>query len=51
VEVANTWANRLLREYALPEDRRSTWTIVPAKQLGDMPLQEAGLMGEVRIVM
>ncbi|MDR3365636.1 MAG: hypothetical protein LBO71_01515, partial [Prevotellaceae bacterium] len=26
VEVANTWANRLLREYALPEDRRSTWT-------------------------
>ncbi|MDR2814264.1 MAG: DNA-binding protein [Prevotellaceae bacterium] len=50
IEVANTWANRLIREYALPEDRRSIWTIVPEKQLHNLPLQEAGLLGEVRIV-
>ncbi|MDR0712452.1 MAG: DNA-binding protein [Prevotellaceae bacterium] len=50
IEVANTWANRLISEYALPEDQRSIWTIVPAKQLGNLPLQEAGLLGEVKIV-
>lgn len=50
VEVANTWANRLIGEYALPENRRRTWTTVPEKQLNNLPLQEAGLLGEVRIV-
>ncbi|MDR1022496.1 MAG: DNA-binding protein [Prevotellaceae bacterium] len=50
IEVTNTWANRLTAEYALPENQRTTWTIVPAKQLDNLPLQEAGLLDEVKIV-
>jgi hypothetical protein len=50
VEVSNTWANRLIGDYALPEAQRSTWTTAPPALLNDLPLQEAGLLGEVKIV-
>jgi hypothetical protein len=50
IEVTNTWANLLVGEYALPEDQRATQTAAPAKPLGDLPLQQAGLLGEVKIV-
>jgi hypothetical protein len=50
VEVASTWANRLLYEYALPENRRSAWAITTIKQHGNQKLREAGLLGEVKIL-
>ncbi len=50
IEVTNTWANRLIGDYALPEAQRKLWTLAPEYLLKTIPLQEAGLMGEVRIV-
>jgi hypothetical protein len=50
VDVTNTWANRMLHEYALPDSLRSVWTIVPARQMSELGRQDAGLMGEVMVV-
>ncbi|WP_114781698.1 glycosyl hydrolase [Botryobacter ruber] len=48
IEVANTWANRLIGDHSLPEKDRLTWTTAPYR-LEDKPLLEAGLLGPVTI--
>lgn len=48
VEVVNSWANRVIGEYALPADRRVTRTNI--RELNpDTPLMEPGLLGPVRL--
>lgn len=48
VEVANNWMNRLIGDLNLPENERTTWTIInPWKK--DTPLQSSGLLGPVTI--
>jgi len=49
VEVSNTWANRLIGDYKLPENKRITWTTAPFRLEGK-PLLPAGLLGPVKIV-
>jgi hypothetical protein len=49
IEVTNTWANRLIGDHALPENKRSTWTTAPYN-LSNKPLLPAGLLGPVRII-
>lgn len=56
VEVANTWANRLVGDARLPEDQRLCRTNItgsgtPRKPWRDVPLRESGLLGPVRLVM
>lgn len=49
VEVANNWMNRLIGDLNLPENERTTWTIVnPWKK--DTPLQSSGLIGPVQVL-
>ncbi|HEY4206935.1 MAG TPA: glycosyl hydrolase [Puia sp.] len=48
IEVTNTWANRLIGDHRLPENKRSTWTNAPYRLNGK--LLPAGLMGEVRVL-
>ena len=47
VVVTATWHNRLVREAALPEVARMTWTLYGPK--ADAPLKPAGLYGPVRL--
>lgn len=49
IEVTNTWANRLIGDLTLPEEKRITWTTAPLNLLQNKPLSKAGLEGEVRI--
>ncbi|MFI5158772.1 MAG: glycosylhydrolase-like jelly roll fold domain-containing protein, partial [Sphingobacteriales bacterium] len=49
IEVSNTWANRLIVDHALPENKRITWTNA-VYRLDNKPLLPAGLLGPVRIV-
>lgn len=50
IEVSNTWANRLIGDERLPENKRVTWTTAPYKlSLEGKPLLEAGLLGPVTI--
>lgn len=49
IEVSNTWANRLIGDHALPENKRVTWTNA-VYRLDNKPLLPAGLLGPVRIV-
>jgi len=48
IGVTNTWANRLIGDHRLPEEKRVTWTNAPYRLDGN--LVEAGLMGEVKII-
>jgi hypothetical protein len=49
IVVANTWANRLIGDHALPEDKRITWTNATYRLEGK-PLLPAGLLGPVKII-
>lgn len=49
ITVANTWANRLIGDHALPEAQRTTWTNATYR-LDGKPLLPAGLLGPVKIV-
>ncbi|MBS1502242.1 MAG: DNA-binding protein, partial [Bacteroidetes bacterium] len=49
IDVSNTWANRLIGDHALRENKRITWTNAPYRLDGE-PLLPAGLLGQVRIV-
>lgn len=48
IEVANTWANRLIGDHSLPEEKRVTRTTAPYRLEGK-PLSESGLLGPVAI--
>ncbi|WP_084290706.1 glycosyl hydrolase [Pedobacter nyackensis] len=48
IEVSNTWANRLIGDQRLPENKRITKTNAPYRLEGK-PLLEAGLLGPVTI--
>lgn len=48
IEVSNTWANRLIGDQRLPENKRITRTTAPYRLEGK-PLLEAGLLGPVTI--
>lgn len=50
IEVTNTWANRLIGDSKLPEDKRITKTTAPFRLEGK-PLNPAGLLGPVLIQM
>lgn len=49
IAVTNTWANRLIRDQVLPEDKRITWTTASSDRVEGKPLLEAGLLGPVTI--
>jgi hypothetical protein len=54
IEVANTWANRLVGDSKLPEAQRRTRTNItgtgtPRVAWADLPLRESGLFGPVRL--
>jgi beta-galactosidase/beta-glucuronidase len=48
IDLSNTWANRLIGDHALPENKQITWTNAPYR-LGNKPLLPAGLLGPVEI--
>ena len=48
IKVTNTWANRLIGDHALPENKRITWTNA-AYKLDGKPLLPAGLLGPVTL--
>lgn len=48
IEVSNTWANRLIGDQKLPEEKRITKTTAPFRLEGK-PLEKAGLLGPVRL--
>jgi hypothetical protein len=49
IEVTNTWHNRLIGDNRLPTEKRTTWTTAPFR-LKDKPLQPAGIIGDVQII-
>jgi hypothetical protein len=49
IEVTNTWANRLIGDQALPEEKRVTKTTAPFR-LQDKGLSKAGLLGPVKVL-
>jgi hypothetical protein len=49
IAVSNTWANRLIGDHALPEDKRITWTNAVFRLEGK-PLLPSGLLGPVKLV-
>lgn len=49
IRVTNTWANRLMGDHALPENKRITWTNAPYR-LDGRSLLPAGLLGPVRLL-
>lgn len=48
IEVTNTWANRLIGDQFLPEEKRITWTTAPFRLKGK-PLLKAGLLGPITL--
>ena len=49
LEVANTWANRLIGDNRLLAEKRVTWTTAPFR-LSGKPLLPAGLIGRVSLI-
>lgn len=49
IKVTNTWANRLMGDHALPENKRITWTNAPYRLEG-RPLLPAGLLSPVKLL-
>jgi hypothetical protein len=49
IKVTNTWANRLMGDHALPENKRITWTNAPYRLEG-RSLLPAGLLSPVRLL-
>jgi hypothetical protein len=49
IKVTNTWANRLMGDHALPENKRITWTNSPYRLEG-RSLLPAGLLSPVRLI-
>jgi hypothetical protein len=49
IEVSNTWANRLIGDQYLPEEKRITKTTAPFR-LKNKPLLPAGIIGGVRLL-
>ena len=49
IDVTNTWANRMIGDHRLAEEKRITKTISPYRLEGK-PLLEAGLIGPVEVV-
>lgn len=49
IKVTNTWANRLMGDHALPEDKRITWTNAPYR-LEKRELLPAGLTAGVKLI-
>lgn len=49
VDVAGTWANRMIHDETLPEPERATWRMAPFR-LDGAPLSPAGLLGPVRLL-
>lgn len=50
IEVANTWANRLIGDQRLDKGKRMTWTTAPFRLAGK-PLQSAGIIGKVELIL
>jgi hypothetical protein len=55
VEIANTWSNRLVGDAHLPPEQRIARTNItrsgtPGKPWKDVPLNESGLLGPVRLI-
>jgi hypothetical protein len=55
IEVANTWANRIVGDTALPEDQRRTRTNItgtgtPRVPWADLPLRNSGLFGPLQLI-
>ncbi|MCP4786353.1 MAG: hypothetical protein GY903_09830 [Fuerstiella sp.] len=53
VEIANTWANRLVGDAGLPVDDRycrTNITVTLGTPWKDVPLRESGLLGPVRLI-
>jgi hypothetical protein len=56
IDIANTWANRLVGDARSPENQRLCRTNItgsgtPRKPWRDVPLRRSGLLGPVRLVM
>lgn len=49
IKVTNTWANRLIADHALPENKHITWTNAPYR-LDGRPLLSAGLLSPVKLI-
>ncbi len=49
IEVANTWHNRLIGDYLLPQNKRITFTTAPFRLAGK-PLLPAGIVGKVKLI-
>ena len=49
IQVANTWANRILSDEQLPKSKRQTWSTSPFNLQGHQ-LLTAGLIGPVRLM-
>ncbi|MFA9390244.1 MAG: glycosyl hydrolase [Prolixibacteraceae bacterium] len=49
IKVTNTWANRLIGDHGLAEDKRVVWTTAPY-MLEGKPLLKAGILGDVNIL-
>lgn len=50
IKVTNTWANRLMGDHTLPENKRITWTNAPYRLEG-RSLLPAGLLSPVKLLM
>lgn len=50
IEVTNTWANRLIGDEELPEEKRITWTNKSPISMKNRPLLSAGILGEVKLI-